>query len=139
MIPGYCSIAYSQSDTLSFTVSGDTQASAEIIGTPAASVGGDDCTTDFIIIAHPFVDGTALNYDRFCGNGLPNVVCTYFLLQTRKSFSTYRFFAAFSKPFVVYVVNDGDESEGIANRGFSINYRQIRCSSLNTNFNAAAG
>lgn len=76
MVPGYCSIEWKQSQTNSFTVSGDTEANSEIIGTPEASVGGENCTTDFVIIPHPYVNGMALNYDRFCGNALPTVTCT---------------------------------------------------------------
>lgn len=75
MEPGYCSIVWSQSQINSFTVSNDTEADADIIGTPLASVGGLNCSYDFVIIPHPYVDTIPLNYDRFCGNGLPIVTC----------------------------------------------------------------
>lgn len=39
---------------------------------------------------------------------------------------SFRFSAA-SKPFVLYVVTDGDENGEIANRGFILNYQQIAC------------
>lgn len=37
------------------------------------------------------------------------------------------FFLAFSKPFVLYVITDGDEIREIENKGFSLTYRQIPC------------
>lgn len=67
MVPGYCSIEWSMSQTNSFTVSYDTPAN------PNVEAGGTDCTTDFIVIAHPYVNGVPLDYDRFCGNSLPTV------------------------------------------------------------------
>lgn len=129
MEPGYCSIQWSQSQINSFTVSNDTEADADILGTPAASVGGFNCSYDFVIIPNPYIDTIPLNYDRFCGNGLPTVTCTFkrrfvFLLKL------CNIFLAFTKPFVLYVINNEDEVDGIANRGFSLDYTQQRCSSL---------
>lgn len=78
MLPGYCSIVWSQSTTDSFTVSGDTEANSDILGTQFAVVMGENCTTDFVVIPDPFyVNGSAVNSDRFCGNALPNVVCKF--------------------------------------------------------------
>lgn len=79
MLPGYCSIVWSQSTTDSFTVSGDTEANSDILGTQFAVVTGDQCTTDFVVIPAPYyINGSALNSDRFCGNAFPTVVCGLF-------------------------------------------------------------
>lgn len=78
MLPGYCSIVWSQSTTDSFTVSGDTEANSDIIGTQFAVVLGENCTTDFVVIPDPYyVNGSAVNSDRFCGNAFPTVVCEF--------------------------------------------------------------
>lgn len=69
--PGYCSIDWQPSQANSFTISGNTQMN---IGT---SVTGTSCTTDFIVIPNPLMGTTPLVYDRFCGNGLPTITCTY--------------------------------------------------------------
>lgn len=37
------------------------------------------------------------------------------------------FILAFSKPFVLYVVTDGDEVGEVENKGFSLMYRQLPC------------
>ncbi|XP_015586174.1 uncharacterized protein LOC107263461 isoform X2 [Cephus cinctus] len=109
MALGYCSIQWSQSDTLSFTVSGDTGSlDTTVIGTDLAAVTGTDCTKDFVIIPNPSINGTAENVDRFCGNGLVTKTSSL-------------------KPFVLYVVTDGDEIGEIQNRGFILDYTQIAC------------
>lgn len=82
MQPGYCSIQWSQSgaDPYAFTVSGDTIAATGdgTVGTPAASLIGVDCLTDFVVIPNPsYVNGIAVNSDRFCGNGFPTVTSEY--------------------------------------------------------------
>lgn len=88
MVPGYCQIEWSQNpnDMYSFTVTNDTDIlDNTILGTPGASVVGSNCTTDYVIIPNPMINGIPTGYDRFCGNGFPTVTCEYF---TRKlSFS----------------------------------------------------
>lgn len=37
------------------------------------------------------------------------------------------FILAYSKPFVLYVVTNGDEVGEIENKGFSLTYRQVPC------------
>lgn len=82
MQPGYCSIQYSQSggDLYSFSVTGDTVTAtgAGTVGSTALSLVGSNCTTDFVVIPNPsYVNGTAVNSDRFCGNGFPTVTSRY--------------------------------------------------------------
>ncbi|XP_026670406.1 uncharacterized protein LOC113464499 [Ceratina calcarata] len=109
MEQGYCGIEWSQTAMNSFTVSGDTGSlDPSIIGTPTVAEMGTDCTKDYVIVPHPFVDNTALDTDRFCGNA--------FVTKT-----------SYSKPFVLYVVTDGDEITEVDNKGFSLMYRQIPC------------
>lgn len=79
MQPGYCSIEWSQTsgDPYSFTVTNDTITATGdgTVGTTAASLIGSNCTTDFVVIPNPYyTNGTAVNSDRFCGNGFPDVV-----------------------------------------------------------------
>lgn len=78
MQPGYCSIEWSQAagDAYSFSVSGNTimDTGAGTVGTAAVSLIGSNCTTDFVVIPDPmYSNGTAVNSDRFCGNGFPTV------------------------------------------------------------------
>ncbi|XP_046754101.1 cubilin isoform X1 [Diprion similis] len=110
MTVGYCAIQWSQDNTLSFTVSGDTDGlDTTVIGTDLAAVTGTDCTADFVIIPNPFdTTGTALDVDRFCGNGFVTVISS-------------------SKPFVLYVITNGDETGDVLNRGFILDYQQIAC------------
>ncbi|KAK6629401.1 hypothetical protein RUM43_003218 [Polyplax serrata] len=118
MLPGYCSIEWTQSvgDKYSFTVSGDTEAlDPTVLGTAAASVTGEMCLTNFVIIPNPTVDELPSKTDRFCGNGFPTVVSS-------------------SKPFVMTVVTNPatsptevPETPDVGNRGFSLNYRQLPC------------
>ena len=109
MAQGYCAIEWSQTNSNSFTVSGDTSAfDSTLIGTQYAAVQGINCTKDFVIIPHPFQNGVAVGTERFCGNG--------FITKT-----------SFSKPFVLYVVTDGDEVGEVENKGFSLMYRQLPC------------
>lgn len=82
MQPGYCSIQWSQSsgDLYSFSVSGDTVTATGTgtVGTVAESLIGSNCTTDFVVIPDPsYVNGTAVNSDRFCGNGFPTVTSKF--------------------------------------------------------------
>lgn len=37
------------------------------------------------------------------------------------------FTLAYSKPFVLYVITNGNEFEEVENKGFSLTYRQIPC------------
>ncbi|XP_076247538.1 uncharacterized protein LOC143187304 [Calliopsis andreniformis] len=109
MAQGYCSIEWSQTTSNSFSVSGDTGSfDSSILGTEFAAESGTDCTKDFVIIPNPFANGVALGTERFCGNG--------FVTKTSNS-----------KPFVLYVITDGDEIGEIENKGFSLTYRQIPC------------
>lgn len=126
--PGYCSIDWQISQSNSFTLSNDTAASAAMIGTPAASVTGVGCTTDFIVIPNPLSGATRLTYDRFCGNGLPTITSKIAYLFNCLKFTSN--LAAFSKPYVLTVVTDNDELNDVANRGFSLDYAQRRCTSL---------
>lgn len=82
MQPGYCSIQWSQSgDSLnSFTVSGNTTDEIVLNGVLSGTV-GENCTTDFVVIPNPtYVNGTAAEGDRFCGNMLPTVTSEFGLL-----------------------------------------------------------
>nr|XP_033339572.1 uncharacterized protein LOC117228032 isoform X1 [Megalopta genalis] len=108
MAQGYCAIEWSQTTNNSFSVSGDTGSVDGLIGTVDAEEKGENCTTDFVIVPHPFQNGMEINTDRFCGNGF-----------TTKT--------SFSKPFVLYVVTDRNETLDLENRGFSLTYRQLPC------------
>ncbi|XP_059046247.1 uncharacterized protein LOC131841893 [Achroia grisella] len=119
MEAGYCAIQYSQSggDVYSFTVSGDVEgADNTVLGTAIGASNDGACTTDYVVIPNPTVSSTGLpvGTDRFCGLGFVPV-------QTA------------AKPFVLYVVTNGDEgatattSPDIANRGFSLSYSEIAC------------
>ncbi|XP_048515564.1 uncharacterized protein LOC105693258 [Athalia rosae] len=110
MTTGFCSIQWTQSDTLSFTLSGDPGGlDPTVIGTAMAAVSGVMCTADYVIVPSPVdANGNPLNVDRFCGNGFVPVTTTL-------------------KPFVLYVVTDANEVGDIANRGFILNYQQIAC------------
>ncbi|CAG9769869.1 unnamed protein product [Ceutorhynchus assimilis] len=113
MFPGYCSIRWSQSsDLYGFSVSGDTFTAVGdgTLGTSAASLTGLNCTTDFVVIPSPVLNSntTALNSDRFCGNGFPTVDSS-------------------SKPFVMTVVTNGNEVNDTGNRGFSLAFSQQLC------------
>lgn len=83
MQPGYCSIQWTQSgaNSYAFAVSGDTLQSSGTggtVGTAAASLVGAQCTTDFVVIPNPsYINGSAVNSDRFCGNGFPGVTSEY--------------------------------------------------------------
>ncbi|GJQ88051.1 hypothetical protein Trydic_g12973 [Trypoxylus dichotomus] len=114
MVPGYCGIQWSQgSDSVSFTVSGDTTAAVGlgIVGAPASYMNGASCSTDFIVVPDPSINGVPANTDRFCGNGLP-------------ALTTY------SKPFVLTTVTDGNELPDSGNRGFALSYTQLRCANI---------
>lgn len=39
----------------------------------------------------------------------------------------FDFLLAYSKPFVLYVITNGDEMGEIENKGFSLTYRQVPC------------
>ncbi|XP_030765765.1 uncharacterized protein LOC115889829 [Sitophilus oryzae] len=113
MAPGYCGIEWSQSsDTYGFSVTGDTFTAVGdgTVGTTSASLTGDDCTTDFVVIPAPILESnnTPLNTDRFCGNGFPTVI-------------------SYSKQFVLTVVTNGNEVNDTGNRGFSLSFSQVLC------------
>lgn len=78
MALGYCSIEWSQVDTLSFSVSGGTGSiDPNIIGTPLVAESNGDCLTDFVIVPDPRENGVLVNTDRFCGNGFVTKTCEY--------------------------------------------------------------
>nr|CAH7743150.1 unnamed protein product [Callosobruchus chinensis] len=114
MVPGHCSIQWSQSsgETTSFSMSNDTATAAVIGGLPSNGLLGENCTTDYVVIPNPyFVNGTSVNVDRFCGNLFPTIITS-------------------SKPFVLRVVTDNNEVGDAANRGFSLDYTQQACSNI---------
>ncbi|XP_019878189.2 uncharacterized protein LOC109606059 [Aethina tumida] len=103
MAPGYCSIEWSQATTNSFVVSGSP---SEM---PGVTLNGD-CTSDFVVIPNPvYPNGTSVGTDRFCGTEFPTVITS-------------------SKPFVLTVVTNGNETGDNSNIGFALNYRQLPCS-----------
>nr|CAD7258641.1 unnamed protein product [Timema shepardi] len=122
MAEGYCSIQWSQSSSslYTFTISGDTGgldttvlgATLVLLATADAQLTGTSCTTDFIVIPNPYQGGVSVNSDRFCGNGLVTTTTS-------------------SKPFVLTVVTDADETSGATpdneNRGFCLTYTQLAC------------
>ncbi|XP_041986179.1 uncharacterized protein LOC121738282 [Aricia agestis] len=119
MEAGYCTIQYAQTanDLYSFTVSGDVEgADNTVLATAIGAVNDGACTTDFVVIPNPTVvaTGVSVGTDRFCGVGFVTV-------QTG------------AKPFVLYVVTDGNEGAtattppDVANRGFSLAYTQVAC------------
>lgn len=76
MLPGYCSIVWSQSAYNSFTVSSDTEAVYALLGTDVG-IYGDECLTDFVVVPAPYLsNGTLFYADRFCGNYFPTVEST---------------------------------------------------------------
>ncbi|KAF7988917.1 hypothetical protein HCN44_007227 [Aphidius gifuensis] len=119
MALGYCTIEWSQSETNSFSISGD---SSVVDYTPGIdySSSGVDCDHNYVIIPNPSINGSRETTDRYCGNG--------FSTKTSKS-----------KPFVLYIVTNTDPrangpstdpnapSPDLENRGFILNYRQILC------------
>ncbi|CAG9769871.1 unnamed protein product [Ceutorhynchus assimilis] len=117
MQPGYCSIQWAQSaDSTSFTVTNNTALVEVVSGLPADPATGFSCTTDYVVIPNPvYVNGTAVNTDRFCGNQFNTVVTS-------------------SKPFVLTTVTDASEltSGDVANRGFSLTYTQLACRNVNS-------
>ncbi|XP_020288575.1 uncharacterized protein LOC109857064 isoform X3 [Pseudomyrmex gracilis] len=109
MALGYCSIEWSQTDTLSFSVSGDTGSfDPNLIGTSLVAEVDGSCTTDFVIVPDPRENGVLVNSDRFCGNG--------FVTKTSDL-----------KPFVLYVVTNNDELTEAQNKGFRLMFRQLPC------------
>ncbi|XP_011879922.1 PREDICTED: uncharacterized protein LOC105568677 isoform X2 [Vollenhovia emeryi] len=109
MALGYCSIEWSQVDRFSFSVSGDTGSfDPDIIGTDLVAESGASCINDFVIVPDPRENGGSVNTDRFCGNG--------FVTKTSNL-----------KPFVLYVVTNGDEMQEAQNKGFRLMFRQLAC------------
>ncbi|KAK0180680.1 hypothetical protein PV327_003038 [Microctonus hyperodae] len=115
---GYCGIEWSQLDSNSFSISGDSGNIDSAAGIDS-SVSGAECDHNYVIIPNPFVDGMRYTTDRFCGNAF----------QTKISSTT---------PFVLTVVTNPDPNENapsspiaiqrdIGNRGFILKYRQITC------------
>lgn len=49
-------------------------------GPEFAAEQGTDCTQDFVIIANPFIVGSAVGVERFCGNGFITKTCMYILM-----------------------------------------------------------
>ncbi|KAK3921263.1 Cubilin [Frankliniella fusca] len=126
---GYCSIEWSQlaDDPYSFTVSGDTSVlDATTLGTAFAALSGITaatatqaamlaCDGDYVIIPSAIQNQVYTVGDRFCGNG--------FVTTT-----------SVTKPFWLGVHTNNTESgfpptilPDIANRGFSLTYRQLPC------------
>ncbi|XP_060535510.1 uncharacterized protein LOC132707621 [Cylas formicarius] len=100
MLPGYCGIQWSSNN---FMVSGN----ANNVGIGALTDG--DCNSDFVVIPNPYyVNGTAVNSDRFCGLAFDDVV-------------------SYTKPFALYVVTNGDEVNDTMNIGFSLSFMQVAC------------
>ncbi|CAG9558262.1 unnamed protein product [Danaus chrysippus] len=119
MEAGFCGIQYAQSasSVFSFTVTGDVEgADNTVLGTAVGAVNGAACTTDFVVIPNPVITATGVpvNTDRFCGLGFVPVQSN-------------------AKPFVLYVVTNGNEGvtattpPDVANRGFSLTYTQVAC------------
>lgn len=109
MAPSQCSITWEQvsSDTYSFTMTNDVGAiDPSLLGT--VDVQSQECTTDFVIIPNPNQGSGPMPSDRFCGLGLVSTTSNV-------------------KPFVLYVVHDGNEDLDIANRGFHLSYSQNAC------------
>ncbi|KAK0081836.1 hypothetical protein PV326_007475 [Microctonus aethiopoides] len=115
---GYCGIEWSQLDSNSFSISGDSGNIDSAAGIDS-SVSGAECDHNYVIIPNPFADGIRYTTDRFCGNAF----------QTKTSSTT---------PFVLTVVTNPDPNENapsspiaiqrdIGNRGFTLKYRQITC------------
>ncbi|CAH1961907.1 unnamed protein product [Acanthoscelides obtectus] len=99
MLPGYCSIRWSSNN---FVVSGVPQANF-------GALTNGDCTTDFVVIPNPsYINGTPVNSDRFCGTAFNTVTTS-------------------SKPFVMTVVTNGDETNDVRNEGFSMMFTQLPC------------
>jgi hypothetical protein len=120
--PHICGIRWWQdpNDRYSFTVSGDTEAVADLLGNGKIALTGDQCSRDDIIDdvrSHLYGDfiiipNTNLQKDRFCGNAL-NPVTT------------------FTRPFTLTVVTGWQQFPyDFGNRGFSLLYRQIPCPSI---------
>jgi len=84
------------------------------------------CTTDYIIIPNT---GVA---ERFCGTDFETITSKYYntsLVKLSNKFSIYLYFSASLKPFVLYVVTDNTETPtDLANKGFSLMFRQLICS-----------
>ncbi|RVE49248.1 hypothetical protein evm_006140 [Chilo suppressalis] len=118
MEAGFCAIDYTQSAGLfTFTVSGDVEgADNTVLGTAVGAANDGACTTDFVVIPNPTnsATGVAVGTDRFCGLGFVPV-------------------RSAAKPFVLYVVTNGNEGAtptsppDVANRGFSLTYAQVAC------------
>ncbi|CAH0546078.1 unnamed protein product [Brassicogethes aeneus] len=110
MAPGYCSIEWSQAGPNSFITTGSP---SEEPGTYPP----DECLSDFVVIPNPYYpNGTAVGGDRFCGTAFPTVITS-------------------SKPFVLTVVTNGNETGDQGNIGFSLNYRQLPCTTGLTQMN----
>lgn len=104
-----CSITWSQvsSDIYAFTVTNDVGAvDPTLLGT--INVQSQDCNTDFVVIPNPNQGNGPMISDRFCGLGLVSTTSTV-------------------KPFVLYVVHNGNEDFDIGNRGFHLSYLQNSC------------
>ncbi|XP_034942135.1 uncharacterized protein [Chelonus insularis] len=122
MAAGYCTIEWSQADSSSFSISGDS-GSIDTTDDSDYADSGETCDHNFVIVPNPStVTGVRYNTDRFCGNSF----------QTKQS-ST--------KPFVLSVITNPDPNENvesgpndppiikdIGNRGFILKYRQLACS-----------
>lgn len=75
MLPGYCSVQWSQAgDWTSFTVTNDSLAA--IVTSTFTPIKGSNCTTDYVVIPNAiYANGTSANADRFCGNAFQSVTC----------------------------------------------------------------
>lgn len=66
---------------------------------------------------------TDINVDRYVALLIQNYRISYFLVN----YNFVLIFTAASTPFVLTVVTDGDETNDIGNRGFSLTYTQQPC------------
>ena len=125
-----CSISYSlpSSDPYAFSVTGDVGAvDPTLLGTDVLQ--SQACTSDYVIIPYPTQGGATLPSDRFCGLGFVETTSKLWLrrsIERQVNFEGFHVAGSVS-PFVVYVVNDGNELMDIGNRGFAFEYSQNGC------------
>ena len=81
----YCSIQWAQgTDSTSFTLTNNTALVEVVSGLPGDAGLGENCNTDYVVIPNPiWVNGTAANTDRFCGNQFATVVSKYRIFHNK--------------------------------------------------------
>jgi len=113
--PGYCGIAYEQTDPSSFQLTGLQEENV-----PSPWNGESMCYEDYVYIprGQNLYDTTEqYTVERYCGQVLGNRLSGPVL--------------SYAKPFLVRTKTDGDEQHGgvaINNRGYDLRYTQIPCS-----------